>query len=393
MTPNSSAQRGFTLIETLIATVVMITVTAGVMAVLHPSHGLFRTQPEVSDIQQRLRAGVETLRHDLGMAGAGAYSGPQSGSLGGQFASILPFRLGSSATYDDGPAVFKPDAVTILYVPATASQTTISANMSNAGTVSVNADVGCPEGDLRCGFRPDKNVVVYDGTGAFDTFSVTSVDAGGTLALHHMQRGELSKPYPAGSKIAEVVQHTYFIDPADAQLMRYDGLSAASVVLDNVVGLDFEYYGEPSPPAFRQPAVNRSVTYGPAPPALDAVQMSWPPGENCTWEASGGEHVTRLSTIGLGGLGLVKLDAAELTDGPWCPDADSPNRYDADLLRIRKVRVTIRLQTGNAALRGSFTSGPDALFVKPGTATGAAHAVADQSIRFDVSPRNLNLAR
>ena len=52
------------------------------------------------------------------------------------------------------------------------------------------------------------------------------------------------------------------------------------------------------------------------------------------------------------GPSLVMLTAAQLTDGPWCPDAASANRYDADLLRIRKVRVTIRLQTGNAALRG-----------------------------------------
>ena len=82
-----------------------------------------------------------------------------------------------------------------------------------------------------------------------------------------------------------------------------------------------------------------------------------------------------------------------MTDGPWCPDASSANRYDADLLRIRKVRVTIRLQTGNAALRGSLTTGNDALFANAGTATSAAQTVSDQSIRFDVSPRNMNLGR
>ena len=27
--------------------------------------------------------------------------------------------------------------------------------------------------------------------------------------------------------------------------MRYDGLASAAAVLDNVVGLDFEYYGGP----------------------------------------------------------------------------------------------------------------------------------------------------
>ena len=35
----------------------------------------------------------------------------------------------------------------------------------------------------------------------------------------------------------------------------------------------------------------------------------------------------------------MKLTAGQLTDGPWCPNATSTNRFDADLLRIRKVRV------------------------------------------------------
>ena len=72
MSANSRTQAGFTLIEALIATLVMVTVTAGVFAVLDPSHGILRTQPEVADMQQRLRVGVDTLSHDLVMAGAGA---------------------------------------------------------------------------------------------------------------------------------------------------------------------------------------------------------------------------------------------------------------------------------------------------------------------------------
>ena len=221
---------------------------------------------------------------------------------------------------------------------------------------------------LTCGFKPGTRAIVYDETGAFDTFYVTGVDAAGTLSLRHLQLGHLSKAYALGSKIAEVVQRTYFIDAADTQLMVYDGLGAADAVLDNVVGLDFEYDGEPDPPAFRKPGVDRSVTYGPAPPALEVTQSPWEAGENCMWQAIGGEHVTRLSSLGTGGFGLVKLTAAQLTDGPWCPDESSANRYDADLLRIRKVRVTIRLQTGNAALRGALAAGSDALFVNPGTA-------------------------
>jgi prepilin-type N-terminal cleavage/methylation domain-containing protein len=394
MNATCQSQAGFSLIELLVASVIMITVTAGVLAVLHPSHSSSRIQPEIADMQQRLRVGVDALGHDLLMAGAGVYSGVQSGSLVGYFAPVLPFRLGSSATYDDGPGVFTSNALTVLYVPSTAPQATISNPMSEAEYVAVNAESGCPAGDPLCGFKSGKHVVVYDLSGAFDTFSVTDVGAGGTLSLRHGQLGELAKVYPARSKIAEVVQRTYFIDTADAQLMVYDGLSAPDVVLDNVVRLNFEYYGEPNPPVFRKPGVDRSVTYGPEPPALDVTQSPWPAGENCTWLTSGGDQVTRLATLtgGSGGAGLVKLTAAQLTDGPWCPDSTSGHRYDADLLRIRRVRVTIRLQTGNAALRGP-AGGSEALFVNPGTAKSAALTVADQSITFDVSPRNMNLGR
>ena len=45
-----------------------------------------------------------------------------------------------------------------------------------------------------------------------------------------------------------------------------------------------------------------------------------------------------------------------------------------------------------ASLRGSLTDGQNAMFVNTGRATGDRQ-VFDQQIRFDVSPRNMNLAR
>ena len=401
MNASRASAAGFTLIEALISTVIMVTVTAAVFSVLNPSRGMFQAQPEMADMQQRLRVGVDTLAHDLVMAGAGAYSGTQSGSLIGYFAPILPFRQGRTAAYDDGPGVFRTNALTILYVPSTAAQTTIRGGMTSASsTITVNAESGCPltgaSVDPLCGFRANvSNVVVYDTTGAFDTFAVTSVDvAGGQLTLQHTQQGNASKAYADHAKIVEAVRHVYYLDTSNQQLMHDDGLSAATAVLDNVVGLDFEYYGEPGPPVFRSPGVDQTVTYGPAPPAPGVTQSPWAAGENCTWQMSDGQQVTRLASLGAAGpMGLVRLTAAQLTDGPWCPDASNTNRYDADLLRIRKVRVTIRLQTGNAALRGSLTTGNAALFANAGTATSAARTVSDQSVRFDVSPRNMNLGR
>ncbi len=288
---------------------------------------------------------------------------------------------------------FNASAVTILYVPSTASQTTIRLPLTDPSRADLDSGPGCPLADAVCGFRPGAAAAVYDGTGAFDVFAVISADAAGALGLQQMQRGGGAKLYATGAKIVEVVRHSYFLDAPGRQLMRYDGLASANVVLENVVGLDFEYYADPAPPALAHPGVDQSVSYGPAPPAPHVSQAPWPPGENCAWRMVGGEQAPRLALLGPSGEGLVRLTAAELTDGPWCPDAASDNRYDADLFRIRTVRVAIRLQTGNAWLRASLASGRGALFANPGTARNAARMVPDQSIRFDVTPRNMNLGR
>jgi hypothetical protein len=76
-------------------------------------------------------------------------------------------------------------------------------------------------------------------------------------------------------------------------------------------------------------------------------------------------------------------------DGPWCPDETSENRWDADLLRIRRVRVTLRVEAAVASLRGPA----GALFTNGGSATSPIRWIPDQQIRFTVSPRNLNVGR
>jgi hypothetical protein len=78
-----------------------------------------------------------------------------------------------------------------------------------------------------------------------------------------------------------------------------------------------------------------------------------------------------------------------LVDGPWCPDEAHPNRFDADLLRVRRIAVTLRVQAASASLRGPAGT----LFVHGGSARSGDRFVPDQEIRFDVTPRNLNVER
>ena len=66
------------------------------------------------------------------------------------------------------------------------------------------------------------------------------------------------------------------------------------------------------------------------------------------------------------GRSLASCTRSMLTDGPWCPDAAATNRFDADLLRIRMIVVSVRVESANETLRGP--AGP--LFIRGGTSPG-----------------------
>lgn len=394
-----TADTGFSLVELLVATAIMLTITAAAFIVVTPAHGVFQSQGEQSDMQQRLRVGVEAMAGSLRMAGAGPYSGSPMGALNTALAPVLPYRIGTTSA-DPGRGVFyRPDAITVIYVPSTPSQSTVRDQMASpSADVAVDWRPGCPVADPRCGFTEGMRALIVDRGGAFDTFTVTSVQ-GATNTLQHRDE-RFSRAYRAGAILAEVSMHTYWLKSDSAsdtfELMHYDGHRSDLPLVDHVVSLGFEYFGEASPPTLRKPVtdpVGPWTTYGPTPPALDTDDPTdtWPAGENCVFraDAPGGQHTPRLPTLAVQAAALVPLAAAILTDGPWCPDASASNRFDADLLRIRRIRVTLRLQSGVASLRGPA----GALFSRGGTSRVAERFVPDQEIRFDVTPRNLNLGR
>jgi hypothetical protein len=99
------------------------------------------------------------------------------------------------------------------------------------------------------------------------------------------------------------------------------------------------------------------------------------------------DHLVRVAFAYFGD-GSTPLDPAALEDGPWC-DEEGPEPFDADLTRIRRVRVTLRAEAALDSARGPAGQ----LFLRAGTATTPGRYVPDQEVTFDVSPRNLNLDR
>ena len=362
MTVRSEA--GYTMAELLVSTAIMITVTGAIFGLMNPAQGSAQAQPEVADMQQRMRVASDTLFKELVMTGAGPYQGATTGSLINFFAPVLPRRTGRvGADPTRGAGSFRNDAITLSYIPNSYSQTTISNPMPTvAAELKVFDQPNCPKLRELCGFEAGMQVIIFDTVGNFDTFVITQVqDSAGHL--QHRQQ-DLNYPYQPGAQVTQIVSNTYYLDRTTNQLMRYNGANEEMPIADNVVDLRFEYFGDPNPPRFPMP----------------------PPGTaNCLYDAGGNYIGPPVLTADDGSL--ASLPAAMLTDGPYC--GSGVNEFDADLLRIRKVRVSLRVQASAASLRGSDTT----LFSKPGSALGGERTLADYRTSFEVAPRNLNLAR
>ena len=189
---------------------------------------------------------------------------------------------------------------------------------------------------------------------------------------------------------------TYWLKTENAtatyQLMAVDTASGVDVpVVDHIVALALEYFGDAQPPIMRKPLsepVGPWTTYGPKPAA--AAVAPFAAGENCVFVSDGSSTPQpRLAVLGWAGESLVKLTPSQLTDGPWCPNDGAADRWDADLLRIRSIAVQLRVQAAVSTLRGPAS----ALFAHGGTSRGGHQWLPDQECWFQVSPRNLNLRR
>ena len=168
--------------------------------------------------------------------------------------------------------------------------------------------------------------------------------------------------YGAGSFVAEVDARTYYFDAAARQLRRYDTDSTDVPAIDDVTDVRLTYYGSPIPPAAPRPS----------------------PGEvNCLYDDLG-DLRPGLMVLPGGPDGQASLPLSLFTDGPWCGGGGTA--FDADLLRIRRVSITVRVQATSVSYRGTGLR-----FAAGGTSQSALRSVPDLVLSFDVSPRNLDV--
>jgi type II secretory pathway pseudopilin PulG len=340
MTPRCAAgvvrDAGYTLVELLVAAACTLVVVGAVAALADPGVASSRRQPEEVDVQQRLRAGAGALAADLARAGAGPEAGAAAGPLIVRFPPVLPRRMGLRNA--DAPTVARADAVSVLSVPPTSVQSSLRDPFQLSGVV-LDADPGCPPALVLCGLATGMGLVVFDKTGRFDAFTTTSV-LGGRATLRHRAAAP-AYAYPAGAWAAQIETRIYYYDAVARQLRQYDGDAADTPVIDDVTGLSVEYFGDPNPPRAPKPDVGEA---------------------NCLYDAAGDPLPGLVALPATDGV-LAALPLARFQDGPWCGAGDT--RFDADLLRVRRVRVTLGVSS-------------------PG-------AVVSRAVTFDVAPRNLEL--
>lgn len=386
----AKASAGFSLVELLIATVITTLVMASTWAVLNPASSAFQLQPEATDAQQRLRTASDAISRDLLAAGGQpflAHGADVPSPL--MAAAIIPARVGRTGA-DAAATAYANRFFSWSLSPIAPQAILASAFASASGAVTITAGTGCH--DLSsCGFRAGMTVGIFGGSGVCDLFAVTAV-TGLTLTLQHVMR-DSPFVHPAGSPIAEVTARTFAVrnDPATGipRLVRQDAAATSDApVTDHIVNVVVSYFGEAEPPMpviGANPAAAR-VTYGPSPPLPTLRPTNYPMGENCAFaRGASGAVLPRLSPLAAGAA-LIELPLSALTDGPWCPDGSDPNRYDADLLRVRHVAVSIRVESAIDAFRGPA----GALFSRGGTARGP-RTIADRVVRVSVTPRQLNL--
>jgi Tfp pilus assembly protein PilW len=322
---------GFTLVELLVAAAITVATTGAMIELARGAHAASAAISDGAEVQQKMRVAVDAIQHDLSAAGAG--SGLSSG--GGSLVQYLPPVRPAAGVAGDSDVTYATDRITVLYVPSTNAEATVLAG--SPGGLSIGGTPSCAL-TPSCGFERSMHALVFDRSGpgfGYDVFTVGDASPG--LIVRASGEASFSSTYAASAYVTEVVSRTYYLDRSDASnvhLMRGDGRTAFPLI-DGVRDLRFTYYADPDPASVSAlGAAAGTCVYSPGPPPRSLLTP-------------------------LGGASLSELSASDLTDGPFC--GIGTNRFDADLLRIRRIHVSLQLPS--------------------------------LELSFDVTPHNLNLAR
>ena len=183
----------------------------------------------------------------------------------------------------DAPGAISSNRLTMAFVPRGSPE---AASSSAIGPGALHLDVAagpsCPPSVPACGFADGDVLLVFDDSGQYDVFKL---DLASGLPMLDPLTPAFDRQYAAGATICRVVVRSYYRDIASNQLFVAEGDGGPQPVVDRIVALRFEYV-----------------------------------------DASG-----------------TPFDVL-LGDGPW--RGSGSLAYDADLLRVRRIRVSYTIRSG-----------------------------------------------
>ena len=337
---------GATLVELLVALALMSLALGTVSMLASAVLAGFEADPAAADEQQRVRSGVNALIDDVRRAGSGFLQAPDDGPGAG-----LPALVPDTVVTGAWPVRAMPHTLAAIYALRNAAHARLrTAAAAGDFVLKLDRPAFCSAIAITCGFAAGDDVLVFDEHGRVAVMSVSQVLPPLDLEL----TSALREGWRAGASVSSATLHVYSLRPDPAtglsQLVRALGAGPANPVIDFVTRFDVEWHLAAAVPSVRL-APDGTLAYataGPLPPPSGITsEPQWPPGENCAYATgASGAHNWRsqVAALPVGALGAF-------SDGPWCPSAAAPSRWDADLARVTRVTVTLGVAVASARLR------------------------------------------
>jgi type II secretory pathway pseudopilin PulG len=220
--------RGFSLLELLIATAIVIAIAGAVLAGVAPVQEVLRRWHGSVDVEMAARAALNHLTADVREAG----SGPAIMPLNANFLAHVP-PLALLEDIDSASPASPGAAIRITRIPYLAAQAQLSANAAvGAALLHLETTSRCSSGPPACGFIKDDDAVL------FTQASVQRVGIVGAGPQFVQLTAPLTSAFAAGTAIAELVTTTYGlrdVGPGLYRLVRLTSGGAEQPLLDNVV--------------------------------------------------------------------------------------------------------------------------------------------------------------
>ena len=217
-------QEGFSLVELLVALAICTLISAAIGAIVPPSRAAFEQTPAALELQQRGRTAIDTIAQAVRSAGITNVVPPMVLSVPDPSGERFTRLLAMARTLHAAEGILAAD------------------QQGSSGDLLLS-ESSCPAVNDVCGFTRGASVVIADGLGRFDLFTVAATNEGLNSVSSSVAFAE---PYPAGSLVIAVDAHTFRLDAqpdGSKTLVRETVAGAIQPIVDHVADLSFQASG------------------------------------------------------------------------------------------------------------------------------------------------------